>query len=174
MGPKSYLCLRKKWDFEMPTGLSNGIDILNGAGYRPHIIFHLVIYKFVRGFVKPTDEILDIACGTRLLSDYYRNITGVDISADAVYYASKNYGGGNRKFSQGNILEIKGQYDIIVSYETIEHINKEEGFLALKRLKSCLKPHGILFISTQKNYLRRNYLKAGLNLINLNIAMKIL
>jgi 2-polyprenyl-3-methyl-5-hydroxy-6-metoxy-1,4-benzoquinol methylase len=131
-----------------------GIDIPNGAGYLPHIIYHLVRYKFVKGFIKPTDEIMDIACGTgygtRMLSDYCKTIVGIDINKDTIDYAVENYGGENREYHQGSILEIKGQYDIIVCYETIEHINKEEGVLAVKNLKECLKPNGILFISTPK------------------------
>ena len=131
-----------------------GIDIPNGAAYLPHIIYHLVRYKFVTGFVKPTDDILDIACGTgygtRMLSDYCKSVTGMDINKETVDYATKLYGGENRKYLQGDILEVKGQYDIIVSYETIEHISKEEGLLAIKKLKDCLKPNGILFMSTPK------------------------
>lgn len=131
-----------------------GIDILNGAAYLPHIIYHLVRYKFVTGFLKSTDEVLDIACGTgygtRMLSDYCRHATGVDINQDTVNYAIKNYGGENRTYIQNNILKMNGQFDIIVSFETIEHINKEEGLLAIENLKKCLTPNGILFISTPK------------------------
>jgi len=131
-----------------------GIDIPNGAAYLPHILYHLVRYKFVKGFLKPTDEILDVACGTgygtRMLSDFCKSATGIDINEDTVAYAIKNYGGENRSYYQGNILEIIGQYDIIVCFETIEHIDKEEGLLAVENLKKCLKPNGILFISTPK------------------------
>jgi cyclopropane fatty-acyl-phospholipid synthase-like methyltransferase len=85
-----------------------------------------------------------------MLSDYCKKAIGIDINEDTINYANKTYGGENRKYSQGNIIEIKGQYDIITCFETIEHITKEEGFLALKNLKKCLKPNGILFISTPK------------------------
>lgn len=131
-----------------------GIDIPNGAGYLPHIIYHLVRYKFVTGFLKSTDEILDIACGTgygtRMLSDFCRHATGVDINPDTVDYAIENYGGANRNFYYEDILKVKGQFDIIVSFETLEHVSKEEGLLAVENLKKCLTPNGILFISTPK------------------------
>jgi len=133
---------------------SHRIDIPNGAGYYPQIIWHLVRYKFVRGFIKPSDEILDIACGTgygsRMLSDFCKSTVGIDLDKDTIDYANKIYGGENRTFLQGNVLDIKGQYDIIVCYETVEHVNKEDGVLLLKKLKECLKPYGILFISTPK------------------------
>lgn len=138
----------------MLTTPSHRIDIFNGAGYYPQIIWHLMRYKFVRGFVKPTDDILDIASGTgygsRLISDYCNSVTGVDLDRDTVEYAKKMYGGENRTFIQGSILEITGKYDIVICFETIEHISKEAGILAMKRLKECLKPNGILFISTPK------------------------
>lgn len=137
---------------ELPS--HRGIDIPNGAGYLPHIIYHLVRYKFVKGFLKSTDEILDIACGTgygtRMLSDFCKHATGVDINSEIVDYATRNYGGENRKFYCGNILEIEGQYDIIVCYETIEHINEKEGLLAIANLKKCLTPNGLLFVSTPR------------------------
>lgn len=131
-----------------------GIDILNGAGYLPHIIYHLVRYKFVKGFLKPTDKILDIACGTgygtRMLSDFCRRITGIDINSDTIDYAIENYGNKNINYYCEDILKVKGQFDIIVSFETIEHISQEEGSLAIENLKKCLTSNGILFISTPK------------------------
>jgi len=131
-----------------------GIDIPNGAGYLPHIIYHLVRYKFVKGFLKPTDDVLDIACGTgygtRMLSDFCNTATGVDINGDTIDYAIQNYGGDNRKYLQGSILDYEGQYDIIASFETLEHIGEEEGIIAIENLKKCLKPNGILIISTPK------------------------
>lgn len=136
----------------LPTHM--GVDILTGSGYLPHIIYHLVRYKFVKGFLKPTDEVMDIACGTgygtRMLSDFCKNVTGIDIAPNTVEYAIKNYGGENRSFNQGDILSVKGQYDIIVCFETIEHVTEEEGIRAIENLKKCLKPNGILFISTPK------------------------
>ena len=130
------------------------IDILKGAAYYPQIIWHLMRYKFVRGFVKDTDNILDVACGTgygtRLISDYCNSIDGVDFDEDTIRYANEIYGGDNRIFRVGNILEVTGTYDIIICFETIEHLSKEDGFKVIQRLKECLKPNGILFISTPK------------------------
>jgi len=133
---------------------SHRIDIPNASGYYPQVIWHLVRYKFVKGFLKPTDKILDVACGTgygtRFLSDYCAEATGIELEKDVVEYANEIYGGENRTYKQGNILEVSGKYDIIVCYETIEHISKEEGIKALGCLKECLNPGGILFISTPK------------------------
>jgi SAM-dependent methyltransferase len=141
-----------------------GIDIPNGAGYLPHIIYHLVRYKFVKGFINTSDELMDIACGTgygvRMLSDFCKKAVGIDINGDTVDYAIKNYGGKNREFYQGDILNVKGQYDIITCFETIEHVTKEEGLLVINNLKKCLKPHGILFVSTPKS-LPKGELSAG-------------
>jgi len=138
----------------MLTFPSHRIDILNGSGYYPQIIWHLMRYKFVKGFIKPTDDILDIACGTgygtRFLSDYCKTATGIDLDEDTVKYANDIYRGENRSYHQGNILEVTGQYDVIVCYETLEHVSKEDGIKVMQNLKACLKPEGILFISTPK------------------------
>ena len=135
--------------------LSNmGMDVFNSEECLDHLMFHLARYKFAKGFLKSTDSVLDIACGTgygtRMLSDYCNDIVGVDINEDTVEYASEKYGGENRSFNQGSILEVEGEYDIIVCFETIEHMCKEAGVVAVENLKSCLKPGGVLFISTPK------------------------
>jgi 2-polyprenyl-3-methyl-5-hydroxy-6-metoxy-1,4-benzoquinol methylase len=130
------------------------IDIPNGAAYYPQIIWHLMRYKFVRGFVKPTDDVLDIACGTgygtRLISDYCKSIIGVDNDEETIEYAEKIYGGENRTFKVGEVLEVSGKYDIIICYETIEHISRGDGLKAMQRFKDCLKSNGVLFVSTPK------------------------
>lgn len=130
------------------------IDIPNGSAYYPQIIWHLVRYKFVRGFVKPTDKVLDIACGTgygtRFISDYCKSIIGIDCDEDTIAYAKEIYGGENRFFKVGDILEIDGKYDVIICYETLEHISKEQGVKVMQRFKDCLNPNGVLIISTPK------------------------
>lgn len=133
---------------------SHRIDIPKGVGYYPQIIWHLVRYKFVSGFLKPTDIILDGACGTgygtRYLSDFCQEIIGIDIDDATIARANELYGGENRTFKKMNVLEATGKYDIIVCYETVEHVSQEEGHRLIQRYKECLKPGGILFVSTPK------------------------
>jgi 2-polyprenyl-3-methyl-5-hydroxy-6-metoxy-1,4-benzoquinol methylase len=138
----------------MLTLPSHRIDIPDGAGYYPQIIWHLCRYKFVKGFIRQTDEILDGACGTgygaRMLSDYCRSVVGLDLCPEAVARANELYGGENRTFKIRDVLYADGKYDVIVCFETLEHLSREDGVRLMDVYKSCLKPNGILFISTPK------------------------
>lgn len=139
----------------MKTIPSNSrLDIKTADGHFDHVIWHLMRYKFARGFIKSTDFVLDIACGagygTRFLSDYCKFIIGADIDEKVLIGASKKYGGENRKFKKMDIKSIEGKYDVITCFETIEHISFEDGLLALSSLRRSLKKGGILILSTPK------------------------
>ena len=75
-------------------------------------------------------DVLDVACGegygSRLIAGVARAVTGVDISADAIGHANRAYGGlGNLAFRQGSATELPladKSFDVVVSFETIEHL----------------------------------------------------
>jgi 2-polyprenyl-3-methyl-5-hydroxy-6-metoxy-1,4-benzoquinol methylase len=85
-------------------------------------------------------RILDAACGcgygTQMLSEGAREVVGVDISAEAIRWANKFFPG--PKYIQGMIEEApwEGQFDTIVSLETVEHIPDPKPSLKVFR-KSC-------------------------------------
>lgn len=147
------------------------LNIKTADGHFDHVIWHLTRYKFARGFIKPTDSVLDIACGTgygvRFLSDYCKSIVGADIDEKTLSEASKEYGGENREFKKMDIKSIEGQYDIVTCFETIEHISYEDALLALPSLKASLKKDGVLILSTPKklslNELSQNRLEGHLH-----------
>lgn len=115
---------------------------------------HLLRYKFASKYVKDK-TVLDIACGegygTNLLSKMAKKVTGVDLSRESIAKAEVKYKTPkNIKFTQSDALSFlkKGnkKYDVIVSFDTIEHIKKYDLFLAL--LCKSLKGEGILLLST--------------------------
>jgi len=112
--------------------------------------------------------ILDIASGdgygSSLLAKSAKEVVGVDISEETIQWATENYPVGNLKFMQGSCRSIpiagKSVFDVIVSFETIEHIPMEDQELFLQEIKRLLKPDGILIISTPNKALysdRPNY-----------------
>lgn len=119
---------------------------------------HLHRYAIVKDLVIGKN-ILDIACGegygSNILSSYAKNVVGIDISDEAINHAKKKYKKDNLQFKQGSATFIDlpdTSIDIIVSFETIEHLKEHDEML--QQFKKVLKRDGILIISSpdKKNY----------------------
>jgi SAM-dependent methyltransferase len=113
---------------------------------------HLHRYAVARQYVKGK-AVLDIACGegygSRLLAQDALAVTGVDIDAATIDHAAKKYTAGNLSFIKGDIENIPfdtASFDIVVSFETLEHTDQHQK--ALNEIKRVLRPGGILLIST--------------------------
>lgn len=117
-------------------------------------IEHLMRYKSVSEIVK--DKIvLDAATGDGygafILSSHAKKITGIDISNESINYAKNNYYNNNLDYLQSSIEKLPFEdstFDVIISFETIEHvdINIQNKFFA--EIKRVLRDNGILIIST--------------------------
>ena len=115
---------------------------------------HYSRYLFASHFVKGK-KVLDAACGAGYGSCLLKEmgasfVTGIDISEEAIEFARENYLEDGVDFICGDIKKIKElvkaqHYDVIVSFETIEHVNEPEEFIAAAA--DILKKNG-LFISS--------------------------
>ena len=99
--------------------------------------------------------VLDIASGagygSSILAESGRQVYGVEIDQDAVDYAKEHFGAPNLQFLQGSVEKIPlpdHSVDVVVSFETIEHISAELQISMMKEIKRVLKPDGVLFISS--------------------------
>lgn len=98
-------------------------------------------------------EVLDIASGegygSNILANSAKNVTGVDISAEAVKHASASYDRENLRYLQGSTDSIPladHSVDCVISFETIEHHDRHEQMLA--EIKRVLRPGGFVVVST--------------------------
>ena len=114
-------------------------------------IEHLHRYAFAREYIEGKD-VLDIACGegygSHLMSNVAASVVGVDISPEVVAHACKKYGD-KVTFSVGSCTDIPlddASVDVVVSFETLEHLAEHE--LMLKEVKRVLRPGGILILSS--------------------------
>jgi SAM-dependent methyltransferase len=98
-------------------------------------------------------RVLDIASGegygTHLLSRTAASITGVDVSAEAVAHASTKYAEANLEYIAASCTQIPlpdQSFDVIVSFEMIEHITEQDEFLS--EVKRLLKSDGMFIVSS--------------------------
>lgn len=98
-------------------------------------------------------EVLDIACGdgygSDMLAGSAKSVLGVDICPETIARAQSKYQRPNLRYEQGSILEIPlpdASVDMVVSFETLEHLGDQDG--QLSELRRVLRPGGLLVIST--------------------------
>jgi len=114
---------------------------------------HLLRYSFAKQFVKGK-TVLDVACGSGYGSQMLGkagagSVTGVDISEKAVAYANQKYKEKNTSFvvADGTKLPFdNNQFDVVVSFETIEHLEDHVAFV--EQINRVLKQDGLLIISS--------------------------
>lgn len=102
-------------------------------------------------------RVLDIACGdgygSRMLADVAESVIGVDISLETVVRAVGKYPHPRLSFMQGSVTAIplaNSSVDLVVSFETIEHLSEHEEIL--REIRRVLHPDGLLIMSSPDKY----------------------
>ena len=128
------------------------MDMLREAGRRADA--HLARYALASTFVRPRDRVLDAACGlgygAAMLTEatLADSVAGIDSSPRAIEYARSAYGV-SATFECRDVSNLvsmpAGSLDLIVSFETLEHIADPDSFVR----ESCrlLTPGGRLICS---------------------------
>ena len=113
---------------------------------------HLHRYAIAKDFVLGK-TVLDIASGegygSYLLSETASKVIGVDIDFETIKNAKKKYLKSNLKYLVGNADKIpveSNSFDVVVSFETIEHHDKHDEMLL--EIKRVLKHDGVLIMSS--------------------------
>lgn len=109
-------------------------------------------YAFVADLVRGK-RVLDAACGegygSYLLARSATHVTGIDLSAEAVAHARGRYAQANLEFTQGSVTRLPlpdASVDVVISFETIEHLPAQREMLA--EFRRVLTPSGVLVISS--------------------------
>ena len=123
-----------------------------GISHSNTVQAHVGRYLFANEFVK-NKVVLDAACGSGygsyMLSKTAKSVYGVDISNNALEMATKMYNANNITYKKADIRILpypNNKFDVVVSFETIEHILQGPEFL--RECHRVLKPGGLLIIST--------------------------
>lgn len=114
----------------------------------------LKAYEFTRNAAKDK-MILDIGCGDGYGPDYLARVasrvTGIDYEEDIILKAQRKYILPNLKFlcmEAANLDFRDNSFDIICSFQVIEHIPENNLEQYLSEIKRVLKPEGVFYLST--------------------------
>lgn len=112
---------------------------------------HVARYRYAALFAADK-AVLDVGCGTgygaAVMASVARDVTGFDISPEAVGYAIRHYGE-QARFSVGSASALPAQgvrFDVITAFEVIEHI--AEWRELIKEAARVMKPAGVFLVST--------------------------
>ena len=122
---------------------------VSGAIWYEHWHRYCLAAPLVRG-----RDVLDAACGegygSMLLASEAASVTGIDIDAAAVAHAAQRYGQrSNLRYAQGSCTAVPlgdASVDVVVSFETLEHLDAQDAMLA--EFRRVLRPDGVLVLSS--------------------------
>ena len=128
-----------------------GVDL--SLGHIDHMVRYASVSPFVTG-----KRVLDIACGSGYGSQFLAlqgadHVVGVDIDQATIEYARKCHADPNVTYLRADTHALplaESGFDVIVSFETIEHLQRPRDFLI--ELRRVLKPGGQCFISCPNDY----------------------
>ena len=113
---------------------------------------HLARYDFAKSYAARR-KVLDVACGSGfgsyVLAEIAEEVVGLDLDPEAINFAKEHYRKDNLHYETGSALDLPfcdSEFDVVVSFETIEHFEQQEKFL--EEVKRVLKPAGIFLVST--------------------------
>ena len=132
---------------DLPCTGERFLPVMGGGIELEHLHRYQIASKLVVG-----KRVLDIASGegygSFLLSSFALSVVGVDISAEAISFASSKYQVANLKYINGSCADIPledNMVDVVVSFETIEHHDLHEEMM--REIRRVLVPGGLLIIS---------------------------
>jgi ubiquinone/menaquinone biosynthesis C-methylase UbiE len=120
---------------------------------------HLYAYKYASSFARGR-VVLDVGCGSGYgvneLSAVAQTVIGIDILRDRIVYCHSRYGD-RASFIQASALNLpfrENQFDLVTSFQVIEHIDPRMVNLYLEEVKYVLKNAGVFIVSTPNRKLR--------------------
>ena len=122
---------------------------------------HFFRWSFARRFIRAKHDVLEIGCGedkplSKILTGgaapHVNRYVGVDLnklkpsnSQRLTFMGEFNFVDNWKTLLVG---DFKGGFDVVVHYEVIEHMKVEHGAKMLKACFNCLKPGGVMLMST--------------------------
>lgn len=113
--------------------MNGWIDPIKHGTTSRQYLGHTFRYKLASGFLQPSDVVIDVACGvgygSKIMSYGCKTVTGYDVDTRALEIASARYP--DILFTKVDLCDVEFvPIDVAVSFETLEHLEKPEKFIA--------------------------------------------
>lgn len=133
---------------------------------------HFHRYKFAQNYIQSSNIVGDFACGsgygTMMLSEKAGSVVGADLNSEVISYITDRYAKEKKVlFLNKNLLDLEYEdhFDVIISFETVEHFAEEDIPVLFKIYNKALKKGGLLIFSTPYNQEKcENAIKMGFHL----------
>ncbi len=94
------------------------------------------------------DSAVDLGCGTGrlaiLLAEHYKQVRAVDLSAAMIELARSKHDHPRINFERGDLTEVTGQYDLVLSVMTLHHVPDLPN--VLQRIGALVAPGGLAIL----------------------------
>ena len=122
-------------------------------------LMHIASYRLARTYCRDR-LVLDLGCGSGYgaasLAEVAESVVAVDVSADAVAFASERYKAPNLSFEKidalGPLPFADAQCDVVLSFQVIEHVSDDAAYI--REARRVLKPGGVMIIVTPNRAIR--------------------
>lgn len=94
------------------------------------------------------ESAIDLGCGTghvaALLATRYAHVRGIDLSQPLIDVARQKFAAPNITFEQGDLAEVTGQYDLVVSIMVLHHVSDLRA--TLHQISKLVAPGGLAIL----------------------------
>ena len=118
-------------------------------------------YQFVASYLKNTDWVLDICCGTgygaAIMAKDAGYVLGIDRNTEAIIFAKEKYP--NCNFKAQDILEFKFEhkFKVITMFECLDHLGKSDGLHLLEKVSGHCNDMVILSLPQDQKFDTNKY-----------------
>ena len=153
----------------------------SNANQKPNVK-NLKVLEHLKNYLKPTDHVLDFACGSGIIateiSKEVDNVIGIDISMQMIEVANSRkieQKIDNIKFSQITIFDESlksSSFDVVLAFNILHYLHDKEAFNS--RINELIKPGGFFISSTVYKKDKKTFIVFLFDIINkLKIMPKI-
>ncbi len=133
------------------------VSLTNPSEPLEMIAFTIARYKFACKWMRDTDRVLEVGCGEgfgcNFFSKHVQSVVGIDIDEAIVKQCRDTYGADNLHYCTGDILNphrVDCSFDVVVSFEMIEHVDQHDGRRMVENCAAHLKDSGLCILSTPR------------------------
>lgn len=118
---------------------------------------HAFRWAFAGRFVNGQTELLDVGCGpdipminvlTMPRNQVPKRYVGVDYNRKPLKHPTRQWATIHWQFDFMERYAELGQFDLVTNFEVIEHMHKPDGIRLLNAMRECVKPTGLIMVST--------------------------